>query len=311
VPFPNPLASRVCLQCPGRLPRAGHPRQPTGPVRARGGRQQRHPAGASVRAGCGDAGLTSVGAGQSRTPPSRLPRWLPPRLHRGCAAPSTSPCDGRSRGARGSALPGALRRPGLPCSSSRDAPASRQLFPSPPLRSPQPPGSPHITMLRRFHAAASKPLWAPLGLKQPGNKSQPIAMPAAAPARPRCQQFGPQKGGRRGAGLGLHGFSLPPSILTPSSGLLRAREHREASSSAPQGSRDSRQGVNPSAERRRGKNLVSSRWASANNEVRGGRTEPSDLRVTFRAMKGSRVSSTAPLPQKQPEDEGAASRAEK
>lgn len=60
-----------------------------------------------------------------------------------------------------------------------------------------------------------------------------------------------------------------------------------------------------------GKNLVPSYWAIANNEMRGGETEPSDLRVTFRAIKGSQVSSMAPLPQKQPEDEGAVHRSEK
>lgn len=61
-----------------------------------------------------------------------------------------------------------------------------------------------------------------------------------------------------------------------------------------------------------GKNLIPSHWAIANTEVRGGgETEPSDLGATFRAIKGSRVSSTVPFPQKQAEDEGAASRAEK
>lgn len=42
-----------------------------------------------------------------------------------------------------------------------------------------------------------------------------------------------------------------------------------------------------------------------------GRAAPSDLRNAFRAIKGSRVPSEVPLPQKHPEDEGAASRAAK
>ena len=42
-----------------------------------------------------------------------------------------------------------------------------------------------------------------------------------------------------------------------------------------------------------------------------GRAAPSDLRNAFRAIKGSRVPSEVPLPQKHPADEGAASRAAK
>lgn len=76
--------------------------------------------------------------------------------------------------------------------------------------------------------------------KQPGNKSQ---LNTVDRLHPHCWQFGPQKGGHKGAGLGLRGISLPLSTLTPTSELLRAWEHQEASSSAPWGSGDSRQGA--------------------------------------------------------------------
>ena len=70
-------------------------------------------------------------------------------------------------------------------------------------------------------------------------------------------------------------------------------------------------GCYPSAERRWGKISFPPAGPLLITKCVGEGTELSDLRVTFRAIKGSRVSSTVPLPQKQPEDEGAASRAEK
>lgn len=92
-----------------------------------------------------------------------------------------------------------------------------------------------------------------------------------------------------------------------SSGLLRAQERCEAFGSALQ---DSRHGV-PHLRKGDGGKSWSPPAGPLPKSQRVGGAEPSDPRVTFRAIKGSRVSSRAPLPQKQPEDEGAASRAER
>lgn len=149
---------------------------PEGQAHARGSRQYRHRAEASVWAGCSDAGLTSTGTGHSRTPPSRLPRFLLPHLHHGLCSPI--PWDGSSRGALALGP-----RIGMPCSLGRDAPASHGLFPSPfsPLAS-VPPTSRYYTSF--MWPPANRSGHAPPGLKKSGNKSQPIAMPAAAPAWP-------------------------------------------------------------------------------------------------------------------------------
>lgn len=72
--FPILPVLQMHLQCPILLLE--------GQTHAHGYRQERHPTTALVRAGHNDAGLTATGAGHSRTPPSRLPRFLPPQLHR-------------------------------------------------------------------------------------------------------------------------------------------------------------------------------------------------------------------------------------
>lgn len=92
------------------------------------------PLGPRSGQGCSDAGLTSMGAGHSRAPPSRLPRFLPPHLHpRLCSpeylslgwqllhGPGLSPVwdtavarDAPFSGQRCSCLPSAFPQPTLP-----------------------------------------------------------------------------------------------------------------------------------------------------------------------------------------------------